>query len=77
MVKVACLEVGGPVDGEAHAEGAGENPGRHGSSLLVPTEGGLGVLQVAEDPRVNDGRGTLNADGWREAGWTYRALGRP
>ncbi|MET7608179.1 UDP-glucose dehydrogenase family protein [Streptomyces avermitilis] len=27
--------------------------------------------------RVVDGRGTLNADSWREAGWTFRALGRP
>ncbi|WP_033328375.1 UDP-glucose dehydrogenase family protein [Streptomyces yerevanensis] len=28
-------------------------------------------------PRVIDGRGTLNADTWREAGWAFRALGRP
>ncbi|GGV70525.1 UDP-glucose 6-dehydrogenase [Streptomyces longisporoflavus] len=28
-------------------------------------------------PRVIDGRSTLNADHWREAGWTFRALGRP
>ncbi|MEU3047515.1 UDP binding domain-containing protein [Streptomyces sp. NPDC006984] len=28
-------------------------------------------------PKVIDGRGTLNADTWREAGWTVRALGRP
>ncbi|MGH4029424.1 UDP binding domain-containing protein [Actinomycetota bacterium Odt1-20B] len=28
-------------------------------------------------PRVIDGRGTLNADSWRDAGWSYRALGRP
>jgi UDPglucose 6-dehydrogenase len=27
--------------------------------------------------RVVDGRGTLDADTWREAGWTFRALGRP
>ncbi|MFD4482119.1 UDP-glucose dehydrogenase family protein [Streptomyces sp. NPDC058471] len=27
-------------------------------------------------PRVIDGRGTLNADTWREAGWTLRTLGR-
>ncbi|WP_274558975.1 UDP-glucose dehydrogenase family protein [Streptomyces spiramyceticus] len=26
---------------------------------------------------VIDGRGTLNPDCWRKAGWTYRALGRP
>ncbi|MFD5696438.1 UDP-glucose dehydrogenase family protein [Streptomyces lasiicapitis] len=26
---------------------------------------------------VIDGRGTLNADTWRQAGWTYRTLGRP
>ncbi|MFJ3421817.1 UDP-glucose dehydrogenase family protein [Streptomyces sp. NPDC086082] len=28
-------------------------------------------------PKVIDGRGTLDADTWREAGWTFRALGRP
>ncbi|MEV7190413.1 UDP-glucose/GDP-mannose dehydrogenase family protein [Streptomyces sp. NPDC093510] len=28
-------------------------------------------------PTVIDGRGTLDASAWREAGWTYRALGRP
>ncbi|MFF1460549.1 UDP-glucose dehydrogenase family protein [Streptomyces sp. NPDC058330] len=28
-------------------------------------------------PKVIDGRGTLNPDRWREAGWTVRALGRP
>ncbi|MFF1716287.1 UDP-glucose dehydrogenase family protein [Streptomyces sp. NPDC058268] len=27
--------------------------------------------------RVIDGRGTLTADRWREAGWTFRAFGRP
>lgn len=28
-------------------------------------------------PLVIDGRGALNPDTWRQAGWTYRALGRP
>ncbi|WP_413812700.1 UDP binding domain-containing protein [Streptomyces sp. OE57] len=28
-------------------------------------------------PRVIDGRGTLNTDTWRDAGWTVRAFGRP
>ncbi|MEW2549567.1 UDP-glucose/GDP-mannose dehydrogenase family protein [Streptomyces sp. NPDC047002] len=28
-------------------------------------------------PRVIDGRGTLDAGAWRQAGWTVRALGRP
>ncbi|WP_405890455.1 UDP-glucose/GDP-mannose dehydrogenase family protein [Streptomyces sp. NBC_00133] len=28
-------------------------------------------------PKVIDARGTLNADRWREAGWTVSALGRP
>ncbi|MFG3227612.1 UDP-glucose dehydrogenase family protein [Kitasatospora sp. NPDC048194] len=28
-------------------------------------------------PRVIDARGTLNAERWRAAGWTFRALGRP
>ncbi|WP_328876929.1 UDP-glucose dehydrogenase family protein [Streptomyces sp. NBC_00299] len=31
----------------------------------------------ATTPKVIDGRGTLNAETWREAGWTVRALGRP
>ncbi|MGY4907260.1 UDP-glucose dehydrogenase family protein [Streptomyces sp. 900116325] len=31
----------------------------------------------AASAKVIDGRGTLNADTWREAGWTVRALGRP
>jgi UDPglucose 6-dehydrogenase len=26
---------------------------------------------------IVDGRNTLDADRWRAAGWTYRALGRP
>ncbi|KOU43204.1 UDP-glucose dehydrogenase family protein [Streptomyces sp. WM6378] len=30
----------------------------------------------ASTPTVIDGRGTLNADAWREAGWTVRTLGR-
>ncbi|MFJ6621365.1 UDP-glucose dehydrogenase family protein [Kitasatospora sp. NPDC091335] len=28
-------------------------------------------------PKVLDARGTLNANRWRAAGWTFRALGRP
>ncbi|MCC9308197.1 UDP-glucose/GDP-mannose dehydrogenase family protein [Kitasatospora sp. RB6PN24] len=40
---------------------------------LDPAE--LGGL-VAER-RVVDGRGCLDVDRWRAAGWTYRALGRP
>ncbi|UUU19136.1 UDP-glucose dehydrogenase family protein [Streptomyces sp. DSM 40750] len=28
-------------------------------------------------PKVIDGRGTLDPARWREAGWTFRALGRP
>jgi nucleotide sugar dehydrogenase len=31
----------------------------------------------AANAKVIDGRGTLNPARWREAGWTYRALGRP
>jgi UDPglucose 6-dehydrogenase len=27
--------------------------------------------------RIVDGRNALDADRWRQAGWTYRALGRP
>ncbi|MFJ5635176.1 UDP binding domain-containing protein [Streptomyces goshikiensis] len=29
------------------------------------------------NPKVIDARGILNADDWRDAGWIYRALGRP
>jgi len=29
------------------------------------------------DRRILDGRNALDADRWRAAGWTYRALGRP
>ena len=31
----------------------------------------------AGTPRVIDGRGTLDTETWRQAGWTVRALGRP
>ncbi|WP_406199150.1 UDP-glucose/GDP-mannose dehydrogenase family protein [Kitasatospora sp. NBC_01560] len=32
---------------------------------------------VVAERRLLDGRNALNADAWRAAGWTYRALGRP
>ncbi|MGW1687629.1 UDP-glucose dehydrogenase family protein [Streptomyces albidoflavus] len=35
------------------------------------------LATLATTPKVIDGRGTLTADRWREAGWTFRALGRP
>jgi UDPglucose 6-dehydrogenase len=35
------------------------------------------VGQYASVHRIVDGRNALNADRWHEAGWTYRALGRP
>jgi UDPglucose 6-dehydrogenase len=35
----------------------------------------LGALVAQRN--LLDGRGTLNVDRWRAAGWTYRALGRP
>ena len=35
------------------------------------------VAARTASPRVIDGRGTLDADTWRDAGWTVRALGRP
>jgi UDPglucose 6-dehydrogenase len=31
---------------------------------------------VVAQRRILDGRGALDADAWRRAGWTYRALGR-
>lgn len=33
--------------------------------------------EVVRHRRILDGRNVLDADAWREAGWTYRALGRP
>ncbi|MFI5099990.1 MAG: UDP-glucose dehydrogenase family protein [Actinomycetes bacterium] len=33
--------------------------------------------EVVAHRRVVDGRGVLDAERWRAAGWTYRALGRP
>ncbi|MFJ2769566.1 UDP-glucose dehydrogenase family protein [Streptomyces sp. NPDC087300] len=35
------------------------------------------LATLATTPKVIDGRGTLNPVTWREAGWTFRALGRP
>jgi UDPglucose 6-dehydrogenase len=35
------------------------------------------LRNVVAEPRVLDGRNALNADQWRGAGWSYRALGRP
>jgi UDPglucose 6-dehydrogenase len=36
------------------------------------------VLGRAVNQRnIADGRGALDADRWRAAGWRYRALGRP
>ncbi|KNE81349.1 MULTISPECIES: UDP-glucose dehydrogenase family protein [Streptomyces] len=33
--------------------------------------------EVVAERRLLDGRNALDPDTWREAGWTYRALGRP
>jgi UDPglucose 6-dehydrogenase len=35
------------------------------------------LLKLVATPRVIDARNALDADRWRAAGWTYRALGRP
>jgi UDPglucose 6-dehydrogenase len=35
------------------------------------------VAEVVAHTRIIDGRNILDAEGWRAAGWTYRALGRP
>ncbi|MFJ2649006.1 UDP-glucose dehydrogenase family protein [Streptomyces sp. NPDC087420] len=42
-------------------------------SQIDPTR----LTDSAASPKVIDGRGTLDAARWREAGWTVRALGRP
>ncbi|MFG2197030.1 UDP-glucose dehydrogenase family protein [Streptomyces sp. NPDC048639] len=33
--------------------------------------------EAVAERRILDGRNALDPDAWREAGWTYRALGRP
>jgi UDPglucose 6-dehydrogenase len=35
------------------------------------------LSEVVASPAVVDGRNCLDREAWREAGWTYRALGRP
>jgi UDPglucose 6-dehydrogenase len=35
------------------------------------------LAEVVAAPRIVDGRNALDPVGWRAAGWTYRALGRP
>jgi UDPglucose 6-dehydrogenase len=35
------------------------------------------IAEVVNHRRVIDGRNALDADRWRAAGWSYRALGRP
>jgi UDPglucose 6-dehydrogenase len=39
---------------------------------LDPTE----TKRLVANPRIVDGRNALDPDAWRNAGWTYRALGR-
>jgi len=36
-----------------------------------------GLNGVVRERRILDGRNALDADRWRSAGWSYRALGRP
>ena len=35
------------------------------------------LAKIVREPRILDGRNVLDPAAWREAGWTYRALGRP
>jgi UDPglucose 6-dehydrogenase len=35
------------------------------------------LAEVVGGPRIVDGRNALDPSAWRDAGWTYRALGRP
>jgi UDPglucose 6-dehydrogenase len=37
----------------------------------------LDVHKVVSKPQLIDARNALDPQSWREAGWTYRALGRP
>jgi UDPglucose 6-dehydrogenase len=34
------------------------------------------LAKVVDERRILDGRNALDPNKWREAGWTYRALGR-
>ncbi|MFJ9752369.1 hypothetical protein [Streptomyces chartreusis] len=66
-------EVGGSDDGESHADGADEYPGRHRRCPLVPGHGGLGILQVAED--LGDVRGEAGVMTDVDPGGFVAALG--
>ena len=35
------------------------------------------LAEVVAGKRIVDGRNALDKDRWRQAGWTYRALGQP
>ncbi|MFD7505814.1 UDP-glucose dehydrogenase family protein [Streptomyces sp. NPDC001700] len=37
----------------------------------------VGLGEMVAERRILDGRNALDPDYWRDAGWTYRALGRP
>ncbi|MEU0838591.1 UDP-glucose/GDP-mannose dehydrogenase family protein [Streptomyces sp. NPDC005962] len=37
----------------------------------------VGLGELVAERRILDGRNALDPDYWRDAGWTYRALGRP
>jgi hypothetical protein len=39
--------------------------------------GDVAPFTLRSRPKMIDGRGTLHTSRWREAGWTFRALGRP
>jgi UDPglucose 6-dehydrogenase len=36
----------------------------------------VALAKLVDSPRILDGRNALDPSVWRDAGWTYRALGR-
>ena len=63
-------------DGRAGARGCGAGAGATEWPEYVGLDPAIAAKHVAE-PRIIDGRNCLDPVTWREAGWTYRALGRP
>ncbi len=57
---------------------------RHADAVVIVTEwkqfrelDPVATAALVKNPLVIDGRNCLDAVAWREAGWTYRGMGRP
>lgn len=69
---------------ELHYEPDTEKAVRNADAVLLLTEwqeyrdlDPFALFDIVAHPRILDGRNVLNAAKWRDAGWTYRGLGRP